>query len=343
MDVARNENAMDAVAERPFIELTDYDEKRCEEHRILEERLILEGTLPERPVSTVRWINVDGPLNTPVVEKLTTLFGIHPLLAEDIIDGGQRAKVEDYGEYLFVTAKMLYYQHETLIVEHVSFVLGEGFILSFGEVEGDVFDSIRSRLQNPVSPLRSAGADYLLYALLDALVDGYFTVLDLLREQIDVLEEEVFSAEPQKALESIREVKKHLIDIHRYIWPLREVTGWLGRESTPLIRKATEYYIRDVYDHVIQIIDNTENNRELLTSLVDLYLSQTSHRLNEIMKVLTIISTIFIPLTFIAGVYGMNFRHMPELEHPLAYPLTWAVMVLIAVLMVAFFKKKRWF
>lgn len=238
---------------------------------------------------------------------------------------------------------MVYYSGDELVVEHMNFILGRNFVISIGETTGDVFGSIRSRIQNEGTQIRKFGADYLMYSLLDAIVDGYFGALEALSEKIDMLEEQVMTNTLQEHLHAIREIKKKLLVMNRCIWPLRDVASLLGKESIELIHSTTEPYIKDIYGHIVQVIDTIDISRELLSGLTELHLSNTSYKLNEIMKILTIISTIFIPLTFIVGVYGMNFKYMPELTFRWGYTIIWVVMIAISGLMIYYFKKKKWF
>lgn len=326
-----------------IFEIMEYNTSGFSEYWIEDKDGVDFETLKNIPEDTTRWINIDGGCPQATLEYLSKTFKIHPLVTEDITNNTQRAKIEDYDDYVYIVSKMIYYMDDDLVIEHISFILGWNYVISFGELKGDVFTSIRDRIRNQNTLIRKSGADYLMYSLLDAIVDGYFEVLEVLGDRIDIVEEEVLQVSSAETLHDIRDIKNSLMYIHKYIWPLREVTSWLGKDSTELIRPATELYIRDVYDHIIQIIDTTETYRELLAGLIDLNLSSVSFRLNEVMKVLTIISTIFIPLTFIAGVYGMNFRYMPEINWEYGYYATWIVMVVIAVAMVVFFKKKKWF
>jgi magnesium transporter len=261
----------------------------------------------------------------------------------NITNREQRAKIEVYPGFLYIVAKMVFFSGEEMVVEHVNLLLGSNYVITFGDIKGDVFDAIRGWLSGGGARVRSSGADYLVYLLLDAIVEGYFDVLEVLNEKIDTLEEAVIADTSQEHLHMIRDIKKLLLLVNRYIWPLRDVASLMGKESTPLINASTEPYLRDVYNHIAQAIDSTETSRELLSSLTDLHISNTSYKLNEIMKVLTIISTIFIPLTFIAGVYGMNFHYMPELAWKWSYGIIWLVMLLIAGCMVYYFKRKKWF
>lgn len=292
---------------------------------------------------SITWINVDGISDTKVIEEICAPYKIHPLIIEDILVPNQRAKIEEYENYTYFVLKMIYYNQDEIIFEQLSVLLLDHVVITFGETKGDVFKPIRTRLQTQGSPLRSRGADYLLYNLLDAIVDGYFDVLERLGEEIDAGEEELLGKGDISTLHTMREFKKSLLYMHKAIWPLREVLSRINHDNVHLILPETQLYLRDVYDHIYQAIDTTETYRELLSGLMDLYLSSISNRMNEIMKVLTIISTIFIPLTFLAGVYGMNFKYMPELSMQLGYPVLWVVMIVIAAAMLIFFKRRRWF
>lgn len=298
--------------------------------------------LADIPEGVVRWVNIDGACPEHALRLLGGAFGIHPLVIESIPDQTRRAKIEEYRESLHIIAKMLYFSENELVAEHMNFVLGPRYVITFGETKGDVFDDLRARVAQEDCPARASGADYLLYLMLDAMADGYFSVLETFKEEIDALEDRIMANTMQEHLQEIRELKKHLMQVSKYIWPLRDVASLLDRESMALIRPSTEPYLRDVYNHIVQAIDTTETCRDLLSGLADLHLSNTSYRLNEIMKVLTIISTIFIPLTFIVGVYGMNFAYMPELRFRWGYALVWIVMLVITAWMIYFFKKKKW-
>ena len=289
------------------------------------------------------WINVDDDFNDEAVEVICNIFNIHPLVKEDIILRKQRPKVDDYAEYSFTVAKMIYFKEDELILEQVSFILGKDYVITFGEVEGDVFDDLRNRLKNKGSLIRKSGADYLFYSLMDAIVDGYFDALETVGDKLDNLEERVMTVSSEEERKEIRKLKKELLFIHKYSWPLRETMSWISKGDSELIKESTLIYFRDVYNQLVQVIDTTETYRELLSGLVELNISNVSYRLNEVMKVLTIISTIFIPLTFLAGVYGMNFKYMPELNKQWSYPLLWVIMLIIAVSMIYYFKKKKWF
>jgi len=318
----------------------DYDEQNIQEKQVAS----IEGCFPFKSTPTVSWINIDGLHDVELMEKLGKEFELHPLILEDILNTGQRPKVEDFDKYIFVVLKMLSYNDEKQMVqsEQVSLVLGANYVISFQEAIGDVFEPIRERIRNAKGRIRKMGADYLMYALLDAVVDGYFAILEKLGERIESMEEELVSDPTQETLEQIHTLKKEMIFLRKSVWPLRELISGLERSESPLIKETTEVYLRDVYDHTIQVIDTVESFRDMVSGMLDIYLSSISNRMNAVMKVLTIIATIFIPLTFIAGVYGMNFRYMPELERHWGYPLVLLVMGIVAIVMLIYFRRKRW-
>ncbi|WP_410507010.1 magnesium/cobalt transporter CorA [Methanosarcina hadiensis] len=290
------------------------------------------------------WINVDGLDKIEVIEKLGSYFGVHPLTLEDVLNTGQRPKMEDYGSYIYTVLKMMFLDEEIeeIIIDQVSIIFGSNYILSFQERAGDVFNPIRERLKNPASRLRKNGVDLLAYSLIDAVVDNYFLILERFGEEIENLEEELIVDPMPDTLKAIQKHKRDMITLRRSVWPLRELINNLQRTESGLIKETTQIYLRDVYDHTIQVIDSIEAFRDILSSMVDVYLSSLSNRMNDVMKVLTIIATIFIPLTFIVGVYGMNFEYMPELEWRWGYPAVMLGMVLLGISMFLYFKKRRW-
>jgi magnesium transporter len=291
----------------------------------------------------VTWINVDGVHNPDAIQPFGNYLDIHPLVLEDILNTEQRPKLEEYENHLFVVLKMLFFDARGLIrAEQVSIILGPNYVLSFQEMEGDVFEAVRARLRGSKGRIRRMGADYLAYALLDAVIDSYFVLLERLGNQLEDLEEELIENPTHKLMHRIHELRREMILLRRSVWPLREVVGKLQRQPPPLLAETTGPFLRDVYDHTIQVIDTVETFRDLLTGMMDIYLSSMSNRMNEVMKLLTIIATIFIPLTFLAGVYGMNFDHMPELHWRWSYPLLWLIMVTVAGGMLWYFRKKRW-
>lgn len=323
------------------ITLLDYDEASLQEKELAS----VQECLPFRDRPTRTWINIDGLHQVDAIERLGKHFGLHPLVLEDIVNTEQRPKLEDFGEYMFLVTKMLSYDEaaQQVIMEQVSLVLGANFIMSFQEGAKDDFIPIRQRVINGNGRMRTLGVDYLLYALLDAIVDHYFIVLDKLGEQLEILEETLLTNPTQAHLKAVHKLRREFILIRKAVWPLRDVVATLERRESALIKSATTIYLRDLFDHLARVIDTVENYRDLVSVLLDIYLSSLSNKMNEVMKTLTIITTIFIPLSFIAGIYGMNFEHMPELRWQWSYPAVLLVMVAIGVAMVFYFKKRKWF
>jgi magnesium transporter len=323
------------------ITLFDYNEQQVEEKEWTQTK---ECPLFEDQ-STVTWINVSGLHQVEVLEELNTCFGLHPLVLEDILNTDQRPKTEDYGDYLYIVLKMLFMsgnRGDEVESEQVSLILGRNFVLSFQEKEGPLFEPIRDRLRNGKGRIRKMGPDYLVHAILDAIIDQYFVVLEKLGEKIEFLEEEVVTRPLPATLQATHKLKREMIFLRKAVWPLREVIGGLERGESPLIKESTGIYLRDIYDHTIQVIDNIETFRDMLSGMMDIYLSSISNRMNEVMKVLTIIATLFIPLTFIVGLYGMNFKYMPELEWSWGYPLVLALMLAVTIFMLLYFRRKKW-
>jgi len=293
----------------------------------------------------VTWINIEGVHEIELLEQVGAVFGLHPLVLEDIANTGQRPKVEDYGEYLYTVLRMLSLHGTTqeVVGEQVSLVLGPNFVISFQEgITGDVFGPIRERLRNAKGRARREGADYLAYFLIDAIVDGYFVLLEKLGEQIEVLDERMLTNRAGEVARTIHLLKREMIWLRKAVWPLREMVNTLQRSESPLISESTGVYLKDVYDHTIEVIDTVETYRDVLSGMLENHLSLLTTRLNEVMKVLTGIATIFIPLTFIVGVYGMNFRYMPELEWRWGYPLVMLVMTVIGAGLYFYFRRKKW-
>jgi magnesium transporter len=315
------------------ITVLDYSESEFQEKQIES----VEECLPFKEKPTVTWINVDGVHEVRTIESLGKQYGIHPLVLEDIVNTEQRPKLDDFDDYLFVLLKMLhdYDPQDGIQVEQVSLVVGPNFVISFQERRGDIFDSIRDRIRNAKGRIRKTGADYLAYALMDAVVDNYFIVLEKVGEQL--------LADPSlDTLHGIQRLKRELLFLRKSVWPLREAASSFERSESSIVRKSTRMYLRDVYGHTIQVIDALETSRDMVSGMLDIYLSSVSNKMNEVMKVLTITATIFIPLTFVAGIYGMNFEHMPELHWRVGYPLVLLVMAGVAGLMLCFFKRRKW-
>ncbi len=326
--------------EKVQIKAIDYSQAKITEKEIKS----VEELSSFKSSSSVSWINVNGIHDIDLIDRIGKAFDLHPLVLEDIVNTNQRPKIEDFDEYLFIVLKMIFYQEKTseVVIEQVSIVLGKNFVLSFQEREGDVFDGVRQRIRNGKGKIKKSGSDYLAYALIDAVVDSYFSILEAIGEKIELLEEKVMKNPSPKELNTIYRLKHDLIFLRKSVWPLREVISGMQREESKLITKHTLLFLRDVYDHTIQVIDTVETYRDMVSGMMDIYLSSISNKMNEVMKVLTIIATIFIPLTFIAGIYGMNFKYMPELEIPWAYPLLWIIMLSIGITMFLFFRKKKW-
>jgi magnesium transporter len=299
--------------------------------------------------SAVRWINVDGLANMGVIHALATKYGLHPLAIEDLLQLRQRAKVESYGgedsglpARLFIVARMLELENEELVSDQISIFLGHTTVLTFQHEPGDVWDPIRQRIQAKGSRLRTSDASFLAYSLLDAIVDHFFPLLEYYGERMDALEAAIMDTAERDSLNTLHEIKREMLVLRSVAWPMRELVSSLQRDPHECVSDGTRVYLRDLYDHVVQIIEIIETYRERASDLTDSYMSRVSNRMNEIMKVLTIIGTIFIPLTFLAGVYGMNFRYFPELDVPWAYPAFWVICVLMAGLMLLFFRRRGW-
>ena len=292
------------------------------------------------------WLNVDGIHEPKVIETVGEIFDLHPLIMEDILNTQQKPKFEYYDdEQLFITFKMIEFNPYTreIEVEHLSFILGENFVISFQEERSrDVFNPILQRIKASAGKTRKNGADYLLYSLMDLVVDNYFVVLEQISENMERLEEDIINSVKQKSMTELYGIKRELTLLRKIVFPLREMLLNLIREEAPLITSNTALYLRDVQDHVTQVIETIDSYRELVASLMDLHLSQASSRMNNVMKVLTGISVIFMPLTFIAGVYGMNFDNMPELRWQYGYYYVWTFMIIMVIGMLIYFKKKDW-
>jgi magnesium transporter len=290
------------------------------------------------------WLNVDGLHDVSLIETIGARFGIHFLTLEDILQTGQRPKAELFEAYMYVVLKELQYREADAVVasEQISFLLLPGILISFQESVGDGFEGVRERLTKGKGRIRSLGSDYLAYALMDAIVDQYFVILEKLGQDIESVEEELTDSPTSHTMQRIHELRHDFIYLRKQIWPLREVINTLSKEDTGIFQEKTRVFLRDVYDHTIQVIDTVESYRDILSGFLDLYLSIVSNKLNEVMKVLTLISTIFIPITFIVGVYGMNFKYMPELDWRWGYFGAWGLILVVVGIMVFFVKKKNW-
>lgn len=327
-------------AEKSRITITDYDPDRYFEKEIS----TIEEALPLKTLPTVTWVNIDGLHDLELIEAVGRHFDIHPLTLEDIVNTGHRPKIEEFDDYIFIVFKMLYYdtKSEHIESEQVSLVLGTNFLISFQEIPGDVLTPVRERIKKGKGRIRKAGVDYLAYALIDAVVDHYFIILEAFGEKIETLEQALLTDPTPASLQHVYALKRDIIFMRKQVWPIRELLNRLIKEESPLIDSDVRVFFNDIYDHTIHVIDTIESFRDVLSGLLDIYLSTISNKMNEVMKVLTIIATIFIPLTFIAGIYGMNFEYMPELKWHYAYPVLWALLILVFIGMVAWFKRKKW-
>ena len=330
----------DKTDEPVKISVIAYDEQKVSEAADVK----VESLLQHRDDSAVTWINVSGIHNMEVIDKIGKIFHLHPLLLEDIANTQHRAKIDDYEDYLFIVLKMIFSEPDSTLLqfEHVCIVLGRGFLISFQEREGDVFASVRERIQKGKGRIRKSGAGYLAYALMDMIVDHYFLVLEQLGDDIETLQQEALERPTRKTLAAIHAARHQVVHLRKSVWPLREMMSGLLRGESGLIEDYVLLYLQDVYDHVIQVIDTIETYRDLLAGILDSYMSSVSQKMNETMKVLTVMATLFIPLTFFAGVYGMNFTYMPELDWRYGYPVFWILTMVIFVSMIIWFKTRKW-
>ncbi|MFK7780722.1 magnesium/cobalt transporter CorA [Psychroserpens sp.] len=293
----------------------------------------------------VTWININGLNNLKDIEKLGTHYNLHPLTLEDIVNTSQRPKFEEFQNYFFVVFKMLYFDDKDILqYEHLSMVVGPDYVLTFQEADGDVFDNLRNRIEVAKGRIRSQGADYLMYAILDAIVDNYFTVIEAVGDKIEDLESNIFETQTNNSTtpNQIQDLKQEVLKIRRSILPLREVINRLEKSDNTIINVKSQSYIRDLYDHIIQVNESIDLYREMVWGLMDMYMTIISNKMNEVMKVLTIIATIFIPLTFIAGIYGMNFTNMPELQSENGYFILLGAMFVLFIIMLIYFRNKKW-
>lgn len=324
--------------EEVIITLIEYNEHSFNERRITSFQDIIDCKKSE----TVKWINVDGIHDTALVERIGKAFDIHPLTLEDIVNTDQRPKFEDYDFYDVAMMKMLYYD-TSLHSEQLSILLLDNLVISFQEIHGgDAFDPIRDRIKLAKGRIRKCGADYLAYALMDSIVDSYFTILERIGDKLEALDEEIITNPQPETLRKLHNMKLEMIFLRKSVWPLRDLISNIERSESQLFKESTSVYLRDVHDHTIRVIETVESYRDLISGMMDIYLSSLSNRMNEVMKVLTIISTIFIPVTFIAGVYGMNFDFMPELHSHWGYIGVWILMLSIMVSLAVYFRRKKW-
>lgn len=327
--------------EKIRIRVIDFDQEHLEERTLQ----TIEECEQYRDKDSVSWINIDGLHNTEALTKLRKIFGISSLVFEDIVNTHQRPKFEEYDNYIFIISKMISYDPEahTISFDHISFIFGENYVLSFQESYGDFFEPVRERIRNSLGRVRRKKADYLNYALIDVMVDNYFVVADKLNIGLNELENELMLNPTQDTLKQMYIIKRELLKLSRNIRPMREVTSNFYKMETDLIDAKNNIYLRDLYDHTVDLNESVDMDRELVSGMIDTYISITGNKLNEIMKILTIMASIFIPLTFIAGIYGMNFDNMPELHEKWGYHITLFIMLFIGLGMIIYFKRRKWF
>ncbi|MFZ4613305.1 MAG: magnesium/cobalt transporter CorA, partial [Bacteroidia bacterium] len=319
------------------ISLFSFDENSFTETKLQHVSEIKDSLNPKK----VNWINLDGIDDAESVNNLGKIFNLHPLTIEDIINTDQRAKFEDYNYYIALMLKMLYLEDE-IKTEQLCIILTENTVITFQEHHGDPFEAIRERIRQSKGRIRKMPCDYLAYALVDAVVDSYFILLDKFGDELDLLEHELNTHSKKDTLKNLQLVKRQLLLMRKLLFPTREMITLLQRDETTLIKHETDFFIRDLLDHIVRVIETVDTYKDIVVDMIDTYRSNMSNRMNETMKILTIISTIFIPLTFIVGVYGMNFKYMPELDSVWGYPLVWLVMIVTSVSLIIYFKRKNW-
>jgi magnesium transporter len=324
---------------REILELISYNRESHDKTDCMPVNELLQQLKPER----VNWINVDGLNNQDVIEKIQNHFCLHSLLIDDVLSD-QRPKAEEFDDYLFFTMKMLYRIDGTGIhYEQISFVLGKNYLVSFQEKEGDMFDGFRERIRLDLGRVRKREADYLLYRLIDIIVENYYNVLDKVGDLVEDIEETVYESPTNQTFHRIQKLKKELIFLRKALYPLRDALGKVIKDESEFVHEENLRFYSDVYDHVVHLIDSVDTYRDLTAGLMDAHINAMNTRMNEVMRVLTVISTIFMPLTFIVGVYGMNFHHMPELSWHWGYYGVWGVMAALVIVMLSFFRYKKWF
>ena len=322
------------------IDVIDYDK----EHFIEKQNVSIEECVKLKAQPSLTWINIHGIYDSNSVQTIGTHFGLHPLMLEDIMSKEQRSKLDDYKDNIYLIIRMLKYntEKEQIQDEQVSIVLGKTYVISFVGLDADIFEPVRNRLRNKDSRIRSQGVDYLAYSLIDLIVDHYFEILEKVDQQLEDLQEQLIKRPSTNTLVTIQNTKRKISHLRKAIWPIREVISHFRRLESPLVQESTKIYIQDVYDHTIQTIDTIEGFRDIVSGMFDIYLSNINLRMNEIMKVLTIVATIFVPLTFVASLYGMNFDYIPGLHSRWGYYICLLVMAVMAMGMLVFFRRKKW-
>lgn len=322
------------------MDIINYNETNFSEKKISK----IEDSILLKDDKSITWLNVMGVHNEALIHEIGEKYNIHPLVLEDITNTTKRPKIEEYDDYLYIIVKMIYFSKKTkeVEVEQVSLIVGSNYVITFHEKESDILDWVKNRLRTFKGKIRKLWSDYLMYAIIDSIVDQYFYVIEQISENIEGLEEELMLWSGQELLNKIYSLKKEIVFLKKSVWPLREVVNTLQHGENKLINEYTFIFLRDLYDHTIQVIETVETFRDLISWMLDLYLSTVSNKMNEIMKVLTIFGTIFIPLTFIAWVYWMNFEHMPELTGERSYYIWWIIIIFIVITILLLFKRKKW-
>lgn len=323
------------------ISMTDYNKGKFEQRKLQ----TIEEILKYKDSDTVTWVTIEGLADVAIVERIGEIFGIHQLVLEDILNTNQRPKFEEYDDHLYIVLKCLLPGSEgfSVINEQVSLLVLKNFVIMFKERKDDIFHPIQQRIKGSTGKFLSLGSDYLAYAILDFIVDQNFILLDLLDEAITKLEDSLLLGQPtQDMLYKIQSLKREMIGIRRHVSPVRELVSEMIHSESELIDESTHLFLRDVSDHAIRVMESIESYREIVTGLLDIYVSSVNNKMNEIMKVLTVFTSIFIPLTFISGIYGMNFEHMPELKWPWAYAVVWGLFITIPSVLLVYFKRKKW-
>ncbi len=331
----------DVLETTTSISVIDYSADSFEEQQVQS----IDEIVKYKSSNTVTWVIIEGLTNVNIVERIGTLFDIHQLVLEDILNTHQRPKFEEYDDHLYIVLKCLLTEDEQFTVnyEQISLLVLQNFVFVFKEKQDELFHPVLQRIMTSKSRIRKSGADYLTYAILDTIVDQNFFLVDSLDDTINALEDMILASESTtKTLHTIQLLKREIISIRKHVSPVRELIAGMLRSESELIDEKTHIYLRDVSDHVIRVIESIESYREILTGLLDIYISSVSNKMNEIMKVLTVFASIFIPLTFLAGIYGMNFEYMPELQWAWAYPALWIVFIIVPVVLLIYFRKKRW-
>jgi magnesium transporter len=328
------------ISENVIVELISYNNETV----LMEENKPVEEILSRCDRNRKNWINVDGLSDRNLVAQVADKFDLHHLLIEDILNVDHQPKTDELEDHLFLTMKMFYrFDEEKIDYEHISFVLGKNYLLSFQEKEGDIFSGIRTRIKQDNGIIRKRGTDYLLYRLVDTIVDSYYSVLEKIGEQVEAIEENISKNPSVEDFQQIQKIRKEFIYLRRVVYPLREAINKIVKNESGFIDENNEKYFADVYDHIIHLIDSLDTYKDLTSTMMDLYMNTINYKMNEVMKLLTIITTIFIPLSFIAGIYGMNFSNMPELRSEYGYFVILGIMGVLFILMILYFRYKKWF